>query len=215
MTFNKTDTPFVTRRSVVLFAIVGLHVFIAWALATGLARRAVELVSPPLTTEIVDEVQKHDAPPPPPPPQLERPPVEVPPPDVDIQVPVESQATAIADVTDKPMPTSPPPPPAPPPRPVNRQGGGPGTGFPLTEDFYPAGSKRLNEEGNVTLRVCVGSNGKLTEIPTVSETSGNARLDEGGIKLAKAGSGHYRPTTEDGKAVNSCFPFRIRFAIRK
>jgi len=45
-----TTLQFFTRRTVVLFAIIGLHVFIAWALATGLARRAIELVAPPLQT---------------------------------------------------------------------------------------------------------------------------------------------------------------------
>jgi periplasmic protein TonB len=218
MTPYTRDTQLFTRRSVVLFAIIGLHLFIAWALATGLARRAIELVAPPIKTEIIEEVPKRDEPPPPPPPQLEHPPVEVPPPDVDIQLPVEPQSTAIADVTDKPVSTAPPPPPAPPPpapRPVNRQGGGPGTGFPSAEDYYPLASKRFNEEGYVTVHVCVGPNGKLTEDPTVAQTSGTARLDEGAIKLAKAGSGHYRPTTEDGQPVNSCFPFRIKFALRK
>jgi periplasmic protein TonB len=212
MTAYVHDTQFFTRRTVVLFAIIGLHVFIAWALATGLARRAIELVAPPIKTEIIEEVQKRDEPPPPPPPQMERPPVEVPPPEVDIQLPVEPQSTAIVDVTDKPVPKAPPPPP--PPKAVNRQGGGPGKGFPSTEDYYPPASKRLNEEGSVTVRVCVGANGKLTEDPTVAQTSGSARLDEGAIKLAKAGSGRYRPTTEDGQPVNSCFPFRIKFELR-
>jgi protein TonB len=215
MTPYKSDTQLFTRRSVVLFAIIGLHVFIGWALATGLARRALELVAPPIKTEIIDEVPKRDEPPPPPPPQMERPAVEVPPPDVDVQLPVEPQSAAIADVTDKPVLTAPPPPPAPrPPQPVNRQGGGPGTGFPSTEEYYPPASKRFNEEGYVTVHVCVGPNGKLTEDPTVAQTSGSARLDEAAIKLAKAGSGHYRPTTEDGQPVNSCLPFRIKFALR-
>ena len=216
MTSYIRDTPLFTRRSAILGAIVGLHVFIAWALATGLARRAVELVAPPLKTEIIDEVPKRDEPPPlPPPPQMERPPVEVPPPDVDIPLPAEPQPTAIADVTDKPVLTTPPPPSVPPPKPVNRQGGAPGKGFPSTEDYYPPASKRFSEEGNVTVHVCVGPNGKLTADPTVVQTSGSSRLDEGAIKLAKAGSGHYQPTTEDGQPITACFPFRIRFALRK
>ena len=213
MTTYTRDTPLFTRRSVVLFAIIGLHVFIAWALATGLARRAIELVAPPLKTEIIDEAPKRDEPPPPPPPQLERPPVEVPRPDVDIQLPVEPQPTAIVDVTDKPALTTTPARQS--PKPVNRQGGGPGTGFPSTEDYYPPASRRVAEEGSVTVHVCVGPNGKLTEDPTVTQTSGSARLDQGAIKLATAGSGHYRPTTEDGQPVASCFPYRIRFALGK
>src|SRR5215475_5336285 len=121
------DSNFFTRRTIVLFAIIGIHVFIAWALATGLARRAIELVAPPIQTEVVEEVQKKDEPPPPPPPQMERPPVEIPPPDVAIEVPVETQSTAIQDVTDKPV--AKPPPPAPTHQAV-RTPGGPGKGFP-------------------------------------------------------------------------------------
>ncbi len=108
------DSNFLTRRGVVFLAIIALHVFIAWALATGLARRAIELVAPPIQTEVVEEVQKKDEPPPPPPPQMERPPVEIPPPDVAIEVPVETQTTAIQDVTDKPVVRALPPPPPPP-----------------------------------------------------------------------------------------------------
>lgn len=209
MTAYVHDSQFFTRRGIVLVAIVALHVFIAWALATGLARRAIELVAPPLQTEIVEEVQKRDQPPPPPPPQLERPPVEVPPPDVAIDLPVETQSTAIQDVTDKPINKAPPPP----AKPVNRVGGGPAKGFPATEDYYPPASKRLGEQGSATVHVCVAANGKLTGEPTVQQTSGSSRLDEGAVKLAKAGSGHYRPSTEDGKPIDSCFPFRIKFEL--
>lgn len=205
------DSNFFTRRTIVLFAIIALHIFIAWALATGLARRAIELVAPPLQTTVVEEAVKHDEPPPPPPPQLERPPVEVPPPDVSIEIPVETTSTAIQDVTDKHVERPPPPPPT---KAVNRVAGGPDMKrFPSTEDYYPPASKRLNEQGRATVRVCVDAKGKLTEEPTIAQTSGLPRIDEGALKLAKAGSGRYRPTMEDGQPVNSCFPFGIKFEL--
>jgi protein TonB len=206
------DTQFFTRRTVVLFAIVALHIFIAWALATGLARRAIELVAPPLQTAVIDEVKQQEQPPPPPPPQMERPPVEVPPPDVNIEVPVEPTSTAIRDTTNQPVVKAPPPPP--PSKPVNRVQGGPDKRFPSTDDYYPAASKRLGEQGRSTVKVCVDSKGKLTDEPTVVQSSGMPRLDEGAVKLAKAGSGHYRPTTEDGQPVASCFAFAIKFELR-
>jgi len=34
-------------------------------------------------------------------------------------------------------------------------------------------------------------------------------------QLARAGSGHYRATTEDGQPVNSCYPLGIRFQLKK
>jgi hypothetical protein len=64
------------------------------------------------------------------------------------------------------------------------------------------------------VQVCVDAIGRLTSDPAITHSSGNARLDAGALTLAKAGSGHYRPTIEDGRAVGSCFPFRIRFEFR-
>jgi periplasmic protein TonB len=207
------DSNFFTRRGIVFIAIVALHVFIGWALATGLARRAIELVAPPIQTEVVEEVKKEDQPPPPPPPQMERPPVEIPPPDVAIEVPVETQTTAIQDVTDKPVPKAPPPPP-PPPAKKNLVAPKPGKNFPTAEEYYPPASKRLGEEGSANVHVCVGPNGKITEDPTLAQTSGSARLDDGAVKLAKAASGHYQPATEDGVPTTQCMVFKIKFELR-
>jgi hypothetical protein len=63
------------------------------------------------------------------------------------------------------------------------------------------------------LHVCVDNRGRLTSEPTISQSSGSPRLDGSALTLARAGSGHYRPTTDDGRAVNACFPFRIRFEL--
>jgi len=62
--------------------------------------------------------------------------------------------------------------------------------------------------------VCVDAEGRLTTQPTIARSSGSVRLDDGALKLAHAGSGHYRPTTEDGRPVDSCYVFRIRFELR-
>jgi TonB family protein len=88
-------------------------------------------------------------------------------------------------------------------------------GFPNSADYYPQVAKLMEERGAVTVSVCVDTNGRLTASPTVVQTSGSSRLDGGALSLAKAGSGRYRPTTEDGRAVNSCYPFRVRFELRK
>jgi protein TonB len=206
------DSQFFTRRTAVLFAIIALHIFIAWAFATGLARRAIELVAPPLQTAVIDEVKQQDQPPPPPPPQMERPPVEVPPPDVQIDIPVETQSTAIQDTTNKPVVAAPPPPVA--THQAVRVAGGPGKNFPSTDDYYPSASARLGESGTATVHVCTDTKGKLTEEPKLDQTSGISRLDEGAMKLAKAASGRYKPATEDGNPIASCFGFRIKFQLR-
>jgi periplasmic protein TonB len=197
----------------VLVAIILLHIFIFWALATGLAQRAIELVAPPIQTDIVQEENKKVEPPPPPPPQFEKPPVEIPPPDVTIDLPVETQqTTAITNVTTQHVAA--PPPPAPKasgikPTPISA-----GKGFPNTEDFYPPASQRLGEQGMAVIHVCTDPNGKLTGDPTIATTSGSSRLDDGAIKLGKAASGKYKPATEDGKPIAACGNLGIRFQLR-
>src|SRR5215472_13934939 len=133
------DSNFMTRRGAVVVAILLLHLVLVWALATGLARRAIEVLAPPIQTTIVEETKKEEAPPPPPPPQFERPPVEVPPPDVTISMPVETDSTAIRVVqpTVKAAPVA--------AAPVRRTPLGYAKNFPNTEDFYPDASRRLDE----------------------------------------------------------------------
>ena len=75
--------------------------------------------------------------------------------------------------------------------------------------------ERLSEEGSAVVHACVGANGKVTEAPTLAKTSGSPRLDEAAVKLAKAGSGHYQPALQDGKPVDACFDFGIKFKLRQ
>jgi TonB family protein len=101
-----------------------------------------------------------------------------------------------------------------PPREIVRVQGGAGPAFPHPDDYYPDASRRLEEQGAAILKVCVDPAGRLTSDPTKTETSGSERLDAAAVRLAKAGSGHYRPTTEDGRPVASCYPIKIRFQLR-
>ena len=202
------DSGLLTKRGAVLVAIAALHIFLIWALATGLARRAIEVLAPPIQTQIVEEVKKEEAPPPPPPPQFERPPVEIPPPDVTINMPVEETTTAIrvTQTVARAAPVA--------VAPTRRTAAGVGgRGFPNSEDFYPEASKRLEEQGSITVHSCFDGAGKLTEEPTIVKGV-NPRLDGGALKLAKAASGRYTPATEDGKGVPACVNFIVKFQLR-
>jgi outer membrane biosynthesis protein TonB len=64
-----------------------------------------------------------------------------------------------------------------------------------------------------TVQVCVDATGKLNADPTIAQSSGYSSLDEGALKLARAGSGHYRTTTQDNRSVSDCYPVRIRFQL--
>ena len=202
-----TDSSFFTRRGIVVVLIIALHILAAWALASGLARKVVEVLAPPIEADIVEEVKQEDEPPPPPPPEMERPPVEVPPPEVSIDLPMETTSTAIVDVTDKTPPPAPPPPPrvagspAKMTRPVN------------PDDYYPPGSIRREEEGSPVVQACVGANGRLLREPVVTDTSGFPDLDGAAIKVAKAT--RYAAGTDNGTALpESCIKFKVKFVLK-
>lgn len=107
-----------------LIIVVALHVFIAWALGSGLARQVIESVKSPIEMIVVPE--EAPQPPPPPPPKVEKiekiketprpvpPPAYVPPPDVVSVAPPVPVITAVQS-TPPPAPVviEPPPPPAP------------------------------------------------------------------------------------------------------
>src|SRR5688572_9033385 len=68
--------------------VIVLHIFIIWAMVSGLARQAVELVQKPLETKLIAEQVKppQEAKPPPPPKMAPPPPPFIPPPEINIQV---------------------------------------------------------------------------------------------------------------------------------
>ena len=85
--------------------------------------------------------------------------------------------------------------------------------FPI--DRYATRILRWRREGTNSAAIVPPWNCLSTEMARHDPPhSGSARLDAGALQLAKAGSGHYRPTLEDGKAVNSCYSFRVRFESR-
>jgi periplasmic protein TonB len=132
------------------------------------------------------------------------PPVELPP-----------EPTVPKIVSDPPVPPQPPGTTGTSPsREIVRVQGGVGPAFPHPGDYYPDASRRAEEQGAAVLRVCVDAAGRLIADPVGTESSGSGRLDAAAIKLARAGSGHYRPTTEDGRPVTACYPIKIRFELR-
>jgi protein TonB len=201
------DSGFFTRRGIVVVAIIGIHVLVMYALATGLARKIVEVVAPNIEADIVEEVKNDEEPPPPPPPEMERPTVEVQPPEVSIDLPMETTTTAIQDVTDKPPPPAPPPPP--------RVAGSPAKMKSAVDpdQFYPPGAKRREEQGSPVVQACVGPNGRLVREPVITETSGFPELDGAAVKVAKAN--RYTPAMEGGTALpESCVRFKVKFVIK-
>jgi TonB family protein len=195
--------------------VAGLHVTVFYAFVVGLNPEFRITKVEPLTPVPVPDQPKHDLPPPP------RPDVIMP----KIQ-PVEPEYRPdITDNVDRYIVPTPPDVPrdAPgvaentPPAPthlVARVLGGPGAGFPVPDDFYPSISIYKGETGAATVKVCVDVKGRLTSAPSIEDSTGSSRLDGAAVNLAKAGSGHYRPSTDDGRPVDSCYAFRVRFNLK-
>jgi periplasmic protein TonB len=204
--FGEPGASILSRRTTVFVLIGILHALVILGLASGMTRAVFQSAPPRIQVTLASNVPSRPAPLPPSTPTL----VQFHPVAPLTPWTAESLAGAIT------VPTVEGPPAVAPatPRQVVRVTGGPGRGFPNTADYYPAPSIRLAEKGVATVRVCVDGAGRLTADPVIAQSSGSARLDAGALRLAKAGSGHYQPSTEDGRPVSSCYPFGIRFELR-
>jgi periplasmic protein TonB len=201
---------FLSRRTGTFVLVVGVHVALFYGLITAVGTTVFPpKVISPIKMQYLNEPRKV--------PPVVAPRVEltdkwrifVERPEFPSADPVDATVVASQSETPSDVPPLPPVIVAP-----QRMMGGPGAGFPDTEDFYPSASKRIGEQGVVQVEVCVRPDGRLSADPTLAQSSGHQRLDEGALRLAKAGSGHYRPSTENGHAVNSCYAYKIRFTMK-
>jgi periplasmic protein TonB len=208
--YLRDDSGLFSRRPMTVVLVVALHIVVFYGLMTSLNFNITKLISSPLQNQVVHEPHPQVLPPLPPPPTFTHSKVEAIIPEYPQTRDVEESEGVIPQPRSIQLPQAP----TMPPHVVTRSLGAPGSGFPNTDDFYPSAAKRMEEQGVATVRVCVDMNGRLTSEPTTVESSGSVRLDQGALQLAKAGSGHYRASTEDGRPVNSCFPFRVRFQLR-
>ena len=185
-----------SRRLTGVVITVALHIALIYALIHGLARKIVEIVTPPLETKIIEEIKPPADKPPPPPPKLTTPPPPfIPPPEVNIQMPIQ-QAPTITAVAPTPPPPAPVPfVPTPPPRaavstaPVVNAAS-------CDKPEYPPAARRANETGTVLLNFLIDVNGKVLE-SKIERSSGSRRLDEAarqGLELC-----NFRPATVDGR----------------
>jgi len=191
------------KHLVGLGAVVVLHALLFWAINSGLAHKFVKIVKGPVEAVLLED-SKPDIPPPPPPPPPKNlpppPPAYVPP--VEVQVNTPAPVNAIAAVSNKPQPEAPPTPaPVPvvaaPPAPVVKTAAVISSAN-CEKPEYPSASRRLEEEGTVTLKFLVGVDGKVKE-SAVEKTSGYKRLDEAARQgLAKC---QFKPGTENGQPV--------------
>jgi protein TonB len=160
-----------TRHLIGISVVVLLHVIVIYALVTGMARKAIEVIKKPLTATIVEEI-KVPPPPPPPPKKIIEPPKTPPPPEVyvpppDVPVPTQPTEPVIAAVTAAPPIAppviAPPAPPAPPaPKPAVRKGITP---IYRVEPVYPREAIKAGiSQGTVVARLNIDEKGLVTEV---------------------------------------------------
>jgi TonB family protein len=210
--YAQHDYSLFSRRTLAFLLIVGVHGVLILVLANGLTHGFIKMIPSVMLGGVIPDVPNHQAPPPlPPPPKFSPRVIDIPDPEFKVDGPPDDPRI-IRDVL--PQIEDQVPPPSTPVKLVNRVLGGPGKAFPNTDDFYPFDARRRGEKGVATVRTCVDEKGRLTAAPTIARSSGSSSLDEGALKLAKAGSGHYRATTEDGRPVSSCYEFLIRYDLK-
>ncbi len=191
-----------TKRLPSLIVVIVLHGILLWLIQSGLARQAIRL-----TQESVEALLLTDAAPPPPPvaapktpsPKTPLPPVIQPP--IAAATPVITAATAPAinvTPTQSTAPTAPITPSA--PSPSIRTGAAIQPGASCAKPDYPSASRRLEEEGTVSLKFLIGADGRVLQAD-IEKTSGFPRLDEAARNaLSKC---QFRAGTIDGKAEQS------------
>jgi len=199
-----------TRRATAIGAVVVFHILLLYALVSGLARKAIEVLPAPFETQILDEQRaEEEPPPPPPPPQLDIPPPPfIPPPEINIATPPPSSANTITTQSVVATPAAPPP--APKAAPVSRP--------PVVkanacrQPEYPPVSERLGEAGSVVLQLLVGVDGKVTD-SKVESSSGYERLD----KAAQAALSRckFEPGTVDGMPSPAWAQLKYTFRPQK
>lgn len=82
-----------------------------------------------------------------------------------------------------------------------------------TDDFYPASSISMGEEGVSVVRVCVGPTGRIEGRPAIRTSSRSRRLDDAAVRWASEAL-EFTPATRNGAAVQECKDFRVLFNLR-
>jgi protein TonB len=157
----------------------------------GLAGKRLEKMVDDIKAEVIKEPPPPpEEPPPPPPPDLDvpPPPPAIPPPEIDLPPPPPAPGALVAVTSGNTAPTG-----------VTTKAHLKRTG---SIPDYPESSRRLNETGTTSVKICVGVDGKATTVD-VTKSSGSTRLDSAGVSWAKRQA--YVPGTVSGQAQDGCF----------
>lgn len=190
----RQHSPLMHWRSIAL--VVVLHLALLWAIQSGLARKVVQVAQVVVQAELISEVTPSLPPPPAPKPPPEP---KTPPPQPTLAAPAVTATPAPSAIQLPAAPQSPAPAIAA-PAPSVRTSAVMQAGASCTKPDYPSASRRLEEEGTVTLKLLIGVDGRVMQAD-IEKTSGFQRLDEAARNaLSKC---QFKPGTVDGKPEQS------------
>ncbi len=205
-------------RLLSLAAIVAAHLALFYALQHGLLTHAVQILPKEVVMTFVEPPAVKPEPPPKPVPLKKLTVVQAPPPVVPhvtpaVEIPpdVHQITTQTAPPTPQPAPVAvkveAPPAPAAPAQPKQISAV---EYVRAPQADYPAMSRRLGEEGKVTLRVLVNEKGQAEKVD-VQKSSGSNRLDEAAkVAILRA---IFKPYLEDGRALTVIATATISFSL--
>ena len=223
-----TDQQMSGNRVVAIIIVAIIHIAIGYALVTGLAYKAATQVIERVTTVDIDEPpppEPEDEPPPPPenipdaaPPPPVAPPARIniaPPPPIRTQQTIPPPAPPILRVPPAPVPAPPAPAPAPAPAPSKARGVSPdgqNRWAGRIQGDYPSAALRRDEAGTVTMRITVGTNGRV-EACSVTGSSGSSSLDDAACRGMQRYA-RYNPALNDaGNPISSTTTQSIRYVL--
>lgn len=232
---HRTDLPFsMDRRLLIVIAVVGFHLFGLWALQAGLLRRAVEVVIPvQVLAELIEPPKPVIAPAPPAPPTpkpaptppqpvLRQPappkpvvpqapqPLETVAAEPAARVPAVTPSLPITDTARPVAEVAAPAPPAPPAPPKVDLPSSNADYLNNPSPPYPPLSKRLNEQGQVVVRVRIEADGTASQAE-VRGSSGYERLDQAALQTVKRW--RYVPGKRGGVPEAMWFNVPIQFVL--
>lgn len=185
-------------RSIAL--VVVLHLALLWAIQSGLAQKVVQVAKVVVQAELISEVIPNLPPPKPtpkpPPPAPQTPPA----PTAPVVAAPSPSAIQLPPAPVNPAPSAPP----------VRTSAVIQAGASCAKPDYPNASRRLEEEGTVTLKFLIGVDGRVMQAD-VEKTSGFQRLDEAARNaLSKC---QFKPGTVDGKPEQSWASIRYTWRL--
>ncbi len=216
------------NRTVAIIIVAVLHAVLGYALVSGLAYNIVKQATEDLKTFNVEEEPPppEEVPPPPEnvpetPPQVVSPPpivrtnVAPPPPMRVVREAPPPVVTYTAPPAPRPRPPAPPPPPPPPPPPqiaTKAQSASGNLQGLISGDDYPSSAQSNEEQGTVTVRLSIGTDGRVTGC-NVSSSSGSRALDSATCRILRSRARFTPARLSNGQPTTDTFTQRITWRL--